>query len=207
MLNMINILVFVLLTVLLLTIGNLVFSIGEIKEKHDEHIFKGDENKKHTSISLVKIVMYALTKLVLFALLINLLMFTFYEKDITDNILAEILLYFVSFQILIESVSLNHMMRLAVKSINKFSIGELDIKDYFEKIMPHAYKCAITGKEKLLWISSFMFNTLTIILSGILYCQNVMTMFAQNIIIYFLIILYIKYQVIKLMKNVAKTDL
>lgn len=194
-----------LLTILLLTIGHLVFSIGELKEKNDDNDDdKNNFSKKNYSISIIKMVMYALTKLVLFALLINLLMFTFYEKELISNVLAEILLYFISFQIFVESISLNHVMRSVVKSLNKFFNGEITLKEYFEKIMPRACKYAISGKEKILWISSLTMNCITILISIFLYFQDVnMKMFSQNIIIYFLIILYIKYQVLKLIKEVV----
>lgn len=198
-----NIAIFVLLTVLLITIGNLVFSIGELKEHNEK-----DKTKKHknASISVIKMTMYALTKLVIFALVINLLMFEFYDKSFICSRLAQFVMFFVMMQIVSESVSLNHMMRITVKSLNRFSTGELELREYFEKISPYAFRSAIFGKNKIMWVLSLSANIITIVLSIYLYSIGTITLFFQNLIIYFVILLYIKYQVIKLMKEVAKSN-
>lgn len=197
-----NIAIFVLLTVLLITIGNLVFSIGELKE----HTNKDKSKKqKNTSISIIKMTMYALTKLVIFALVINLLMFEFYDKSFISR-LAQFVMFFVMMQIVSESVSLNHMMRLTVKSLNKFSTGDLELREYFEKISPYAFRSAISGKNKIMWALSLSANVITIILSIYLYSIGIRTLFFQNLIIYFVVLMYIKYHVLKLIKQVAKSN-
>lgn len=197
-----NIAIFVLLTVLLITIGNLVFSIGELKEHTDKDKSK---KRKNTSISIIKMTMYALTKLVIFALVINLLMFEFYDKSFISR-LAQFVMFFVMMQIVSESVSLNHMMRLTVKSLNKFSTGDLELREYFEKISPYAFRSAISGKNKIMWALSLSANVITIILSIYLYSIGTRTLFFQNLIIYFVVLMYIKYQVLKLIKQVAKSN-
>lgn len=197
-----NIAIFVLLTVLLITIGNLVFSIGELKEHTDKDKSK---KRKNTSISIIKMTMYALTKLVIFALVINLLMFEFYDKSFISR-LAQFVMFFVMMQIVSESVSLNHMMRLTVKSLNKFSTGDLELREYFEKISPYAFRSAISGKNKIMWALSLSANVITIILSIYLYSIGTRTLFFQNLIIYFVLLMYIKYQVLKLIKQVAKSN-
>lgn len=197
-----NIAIFVLLTVLLITIGNLVFSIGELKEHTDKDKSK---KRKNTSISIIKMMMYALTKLVIFALVINLLMFEFYDKSFISR-LAQFVMFFVMMQIVSESVSLNHMMRLTVKSLNKFSTGDLELREYFEKISPYAFRSAISGKNKIMWALSLSANVITIILSIYLYSIGIRTLFFQNLIIYFVVLMYIKYHVLKLIKQVAKSN-
>ena len=197
-----NIAIFVLLTVLLITIGNLVFSIGELKEHTDKDKSK---KRKNTSISIIKMTMYALTKLVIFALVINLLMFEFYDKSFISR-LAQFVMFFVMMQIVSESVSLNHMMRLTVKSLNKFSTGDLEMREYFEKISPYAFRSAVSGKNKIMWALSLSANVITIILSIYLYSIGTRTLFFQNLIIYFVVLMYIKYQVLKLIKQVAKSN-
>lgn len=197
-----NIPIFVLLTVLLITIGNLVFSIGELKEHTDKDKSK---KRKNTSISIIKMMMYALTKLVIFALVINLLMFEFYDKSFISR-LAQFVMFFVMMQIVAESVSLNHMMRLTVKSLNKFSTGDLELREYFEKISPYAFRSAISGKNKIMWALSLSANVITIILSIYLYLIGTRTLFFQNLIIYFVVLMYIKYHVLKLIKQVAKSN-
>lgn len=197
-----NIAIFVLLTVLLITIGNLVFSIGELKEHTDKDKSK---KRKNTSISIIKMTMYALTKLVIFALVINLLMFEFYDKSFISR-LAQFVMFFVMMQIVSESVSLNHMMRLTVKSLNKFSTGDLELREYFEKISPYAFRSAISGKNKIMWALSLSANVITIILSIYLYSIGIRTLFFQNLIIYFVVLMYIKYHVLKLIKQVAKSN-
>lgn len=197
-----NIAIFVLLTVLLITIGNLVFSIGELKEHTDKDKSK---KRKNTSISIIKMTMYALTKLVIFALVINLLMFEFYDKSFISR-LAQFVMLFVMMQIVSESVSLNHMMRLTVKSLNKFSTGDLELREYFEKISPYAFRSAISGKNKIMWALSLSANVITIILSIYLYSIGIRTLFFQNLIIYFMVLVYIKYHVLKLIKQVAKSN-
>lgn len=198
-----NIAIFVLLTVLLITIGNLVFSIGELKEHNEK-----DKTKKHknASISVIKMMMYALTKLVIFALLINLLMFEFYDKGFVCSTLAQFVMFFVMMQIVSESVSLNHMMRITVKSLNRFSTGELELREYFEKLSPYAFRSAISGKNKIMWVLSLSANVITIILSIYLHSIGTRTLFFQNLIIYFVVLMYIKYQVLKLIKQVAKSN-
>lgn len=197
-----NIAIFVLLTVLLITIGNLVFSIGELKE----HTGKDKSKKrKNTSILIIKMTMYALTKLVIFALVINLLMFEFYDKSFISR-LAQFVMFFVMMQIVSESVSLNHMMRLTVKSLNKFSTGDLELREYFEKISPYAFRSAISVKNKIMWALSLSANVITIILSIYLYSIGTRTLFFQNLIIYFVVLMYIKYHVLKLIKQVAKSN-
>lgn len=197
-----NIAIFVLLTVLLITIGNLVFSIGELKE----HTGKDKSKKrKNTSILIIKMTMYALTKLVIFALVINLLMFEFYDKSFISR-LAQFVMFFVMMQIVSESVSLNHMMRLTVKSLNKFSTGDLELREYFEKISPYAFRSAISCKNKIMWALSLSANVITIILSIYLYSIGTRTLFFQNLIIYFVVLMYIKYHVLKLIKQVAKSN-
>lgn len=197
-----NIAIFVLLTVLLITIGNLVFSIGELKEHTDKDKSK---KRKNTSILIIKMTMYALTKLVIFALVINLLMFEFYDKSFISR-LAQFVMFFVMMQIVSESVSLNHMMRLTVKSLNKFSTGDLELREYFEKISPYAFRSAISGKNKIMWALSLSANVITIILSIYLYSIGTRTLFFQNLIIYFVVLMYIKYHVLKLIKQVAKSN-
>lgn len=197
-----NIAIFVLLTVLLITIGNLVFSIGELKEHTDKDKSK---KRKNTSISIIKMTMYALTKLVIFALVINLLMFEFYDKSFISR-LAQFVMFFVMMQIVSESVSLNHMMRLTVKSLNKFSTGDLELREYFEKISPYAFRSAISGKNKIMWALSLSANIITIVLSVYLYLIGIRTLFFQNLIIYFVVLMYIKYHVLKLIKQVAKSN-
>lgn len=197
-----NIAIFVLLTVLLITIGNLVFSIGELKEHTDKDKSK---KRKNTSILIIKMTMYALTKLVLFALVINLLMFEFYGKSFISR-LAQFVMFFVMMQIVSESVSLNHMMRLTVKSLNKFSTGDLELREYFEKISPYAFRSAISGKNKIMWALSLSANIITIVLSVYLYSIGIRTLFFQNLIIYFVVLIYIKYHVLKLIKQVAKSN-
>lgn len=197
-----NIAIFVLLTVLLITIGNLVFSIGELKEHTDKDKSK---KRKNTSISIIKMTMYALTKLVIFALVINLLMFEFYDKSFISR-LAQFVMFFVMMQIVSESVSLNHMMRLTVKSLNKFSTGDLELREYFEKISPYAFRSAISGKNKIMWALSLSANIITIVLSVYLYSIGIRTLFFQNLIIYFVVLMYIKYHVLKLIKQVAKSN-
>lgn len=197
-----NIAIFVLLTVLLITIGNLVFSIGELKEHTDKDKSK---KRKNTSISIIKMTMYALTKLVIFALVTNLLMFEFYDKSFISR-LAQFVMFFVMMQIVSESVSLNHMMRLTVKSLNKFSTGDLELREYFEKISPYAFRSAISGKNKIMWALSLSANVITIILSIYLYSIGIRTLFFQNLIIYFVVLMYIKYHVLKLIKQVAKSN-
>lgn len=197
-----NIAIFVLLTVLLITIGNLVFSIGELKEHTDKDKSK---KRKNTSILIIKMTMYALTKLVIFALVINLLMFEFYDKSFISR-LAQFVMFFVMMQIVSESVSLNHMMRLTVKSLNKFSTGDLELREYFEKISPYAFRSAISGKNKIMWALSLSANVITIILSIYLYSIGTRTLFFQNLIIYFAVLMYIKYHVLKLIKQVAKSN-
>lgn len=197
-----NIAIFVLLTVLLITIGNLVFSIGELKEHTDKDKSK---KRKNTSILIIKMTMYALTKLVIFALVINLLMFEFYDKSFISR-LAQFVMFFVMMQIVSESVSLNHMMRLTVKSLNKFSTGDLELREYFEKISPYAFRSAISGKNKIMWVLSLSANVITIILSIYLYSIGTRTLFFQNLIIYFVVLMYIKYHVLKLIKQVAKSN-
>lgn len=197
-----NIAIFVLLTVLLITIGNLVFSIGELKEHTDKDKSK---KRKNTSILIIKMTMYALTKLVLFALVINLLMFEFYDKSFISR-LAQFVMFFVMMQIVSESVSLNHMMRLTVKSLNKFSTGDLELREYFEKISPYAFRSAISGKNKIMWALSLSANIITIVLSVYLYSIGIRTLFFQNLIIYFVVLIYIKYHVLKLIKQVAKSN-
>lgn len=197
-----NIAIFVLLTVLLITIGNLVFSIGELKEHTDKDKSK---KRKNTSITIIKMTMYALTKLVIFALVINLLMFEFYDKSFISR-LAQFVMFFVMLQIVSESVSLNHMMRLTVKSLNKFSTGDLELREYFEKISPYAFRSAISGKNKIMWALSLSANVITIILSIYLYSIGTRTLFFENLIIYFVVLMYIKYQVLKLIKQVAKSN-
>lgn len=197
-----NIAFFVLFTVLLITIGNLVFSIGELKEHTDKDKSK---KRKNTSIPIIKMTMYALTKLVIFALVINLLMFEFYDKSFISR-LAQFVMFFVMMQIVSESVSLNHMMRLTVKSLNKFSTGDLELREYFEKISPYAFRSAISGKNKILWALSLSANVITIILSIYLYSIGIRTLFFQNLIIYFVVLMYIKYHVLKLIKQVAKSN-
>lgn len=199
-----NIAIFVLLTVLLITIGNLVFSIGELKEHTDKDKSK---KRKNTSISIIKMTMYALTKLVIFALVINLLMFEFYDKSFICSRLAQFVMFFVMMQIVSESVSLNHMMRLTVKSLNKFSTSDLELREYFEKISPYAFRSAISGKKnKIMWALSLSANVITIILSIYLYSIGTRTLFFQNLIIYFVVLMYIKYHVLKLIKQVAKSN-
>lgn len=197
-----NIAIFVLLTVLLITIGNLVFSIGELKEHTDKDKSK---KRKNTSILIIKMTMYALTKLVIFALVINLLMFEFHDKSFISR-LAQFVMFFVMMQIVTESVSLNHMMRLTVKSLNKFSTGDLELREYFEKISPYAFRSAISGKNKIMWALSLSANVITIILSIYLYSIGTRTLFFQNLIIYFVVLMYIKYHVLKLIKQVAKSN-
>lgn len=197
-----NIAIFVLLTVLLITIGNLVFSIGELKEHTDKDKSK---KRKNTSISIIKMTMYALTKLVIFALVINLLMFEFYDKSFISR-LAQFVMFFVMMQIVSESVSLNHMIRLTVKSLNKFSTGDLELREYFEKISPYAFRSAISGKNKIMWALSLSANIITIVLSVYLYSIGIRTLFFQNLIIYFVVLMYIKYHVLKLIKQVAKSN-
>lgn len=197
-----NIAIFVLLTVLLITIGNLVFSIGELKEHTDKDKSK---KRKNTSISIIKMTMYALTKLVIFALVINLLMFEIYDKSFISR-LAQFVMFFVMMQIVSESVSLNHMMRLTVKSLNKFSTGDLELREYFEKISPYAFRSAISGKNKIMWALSLSANIITIVLSVYLYSIGIRTLFFQNLIIYFVVLMYIKYHVLKLIKQVAKSN-
>lgn len=197
-----NIAIFVLLTVLLITIGNLVFSIGELKEHTDKDKSK---KRKNTSILIIKMTMYALTKLVIFALVINLLMFEFYDKSFISR-LAQFVMFFVMMQIVSESVSLNHMMRLTVKSLNKFSTGDLELREYFEKISPYAFRSAISGKNKIMWALSLSANVITIILSIYLYSIGTRTLFFQNLIIYFVVLMYIKYHVLKLIKQVTKSN-
>lgn len=198
-----NIAILVLLTVLLITIGNLVFSIGELKE----HIDKDKSKKrKNTSISIIKMTMYALTKLVIIALVINLLMFEFYVKSFICSRLAQFVMFFVMMQIVSESVSLNHMMRLTVKSLNKFSTGDSELREYLEKISPYAFRSAISGKNKIMWALSLSANVITIILSIYLYSIGTRTLFFQNLIIYFVVVMYIKYQVLRLIKQVAKSN-
>lgn len=197
-----NIAIFVLLTVLLITIGNLVFSIGELKEHTDKDKSK---KRKNTSILIIKMTMYALTKLVIFALVINLLMFEFYDKSFISR-LAQFVMFFVMMQIVSEIVSLNHMMRLTVKSLNKFSTGDLELREYFEKISPYAFQSAISGKNKIMWALSLSANVITIILSIYLYSIGTRTLFFQNLIIYFVVLMYIKYHVLKLIKQVAKSN-
>lgn len=197
-----NIAIFVLLTVLLITIGNLVFSIGELKEHTDKDKSK---KRKNTSISIIKMTMYALTKLVIFALVINLLMFEFYDKSFISR-LAQFVMFFVMMQIVSESVSLNHMMRLTVKLLNKFSTGDLELREYFEKISPYAFRSVISGKNKIMWALSLSANVITIILSIYLYSIGTRTLFFQNLIIYFVVLVYIKYHVLKLIKQVAKSN-
>lgn len=197
-----NIAIFVLLTVLLITIGNLVFSIGELKEHTDKDKSK---KRKNTSIPIIKMTMYALTKLVIFALVINLLMFEFYDKSFISR-LAQFVMFFVMMQIVSESVSLNHMMRLTVKLLNKFSTGDLELIEYFEKISPYAFRSVISGKNKIMWALSLSANVITIILSIYLYSIGTRTLFFQNLIIYFVVLVYIKYHVLKLIKQVAKSN-
>lgn len=202
MTTLMNIAIFVLLTVLLITIGNLVFSIGELKEHTDKDKPK---KRKNTSISIIKMTMYALAKLVIFALVINLLMFEIYDKSFISR-LAQFVMFFVMMQIVFESVSLNHMMRLTVKSLNKFSTGDLELREYFEKISPYAFRSAISGKNKIMWALSLSANVITIILSIYLYSIGTRTLFFQNLIIYFVVLMYIKYHVLKLIKQVAKSN-
>lgn len=202
MTTVINILLFTLLLVLFGTIANLVFTIGELKE-HTEN--KTKHRKSNPSISIIKLTMYALIKLVIFALIINLLMFEFYNNA-TILIITQFLLMLVCFQIILESFSLNHMMRLTVKSLNKFSTGELNLREYFAEIFPKAYKHATSGKEMIFWAISLSMNVVTIAISVYLYTLGLRTSFFQNLIIYFVILLYIKYSVLKLIKEVGESN-
>lgn len=175
--------VFILLITILITIGNLVFSISEINDKESKQ-------DKQYIFKVIKIAVFVLIKIVLFALIINLIMFSFFGNELDlDNLQTQILTIFVSFQIITESISINRLMRGTVRALNS---QKKPIIKYIENASPQTISGNTIKVSKTIWMCSFTLNILTIIYLIVLMSGD-FTFFYQNMFIYFLVLVYIKY--------------
>lgn len=175
--------VFILLITILITIGNLVFSISEINDKESKQ-------DKQYIFKVIKIAVFVLIKIVLFALIINLIMFSFFGNELDlDNLQTQILTIFVSFQIITESISINRLMRGTVRALNS---QKKPIIKYIENTSPQTISGNTIKVSKTIWMCSFTLNILTIIYLIVLMSGD-FTFFYQNMFIYFLVLVYIKY--------------
>lgn len=174
--------VFILLITILVTIANLVFSISEIKDD-------GEKSKQHI-LKVIKIAVFILIKIVLFALIINLIMFSFFGDELDlDNIYTQILTIFISFQIIAESISINRLLKHTVKKLNE---ATQPLTEYIEKVGNLGFFGYIIKVNKFVWLLSSALNIVTVIFLIVLMCFN-FTLFYQNMFIYFLVLIYIKY--------------
>lgn len=175
--------VFILLITILITIGNLVFSISEINDRESKQ-------DKQYIFKVIKIAVFVLIKIVLFALIINLIMFSFFGNELDlNNLQTQILTIFVSFQIITESISINRLMRGTVKALNS---QKKPIIKYIETTSPQTISGNTIKVSKTIWMCSFSLNILTIFYLIVLMSGD-FTFFYQNMFIYFLVLVYIKY--------------
>lgn len=201
MITLINIAVAALLLVLLFTIGNMIFSIGELREFNEEN----KEKKKDSEIYIVKISMFMIVKIMIFCLLAQQIMFSFFDECVSlETPPIEWLTFFITFQIVFESVAINKTMRICVRAMNEhIGMQHKTLSEYFRNISPTVYEYVAGGKTKL-WILSFGMNLLTIAFCMYIMAAYNMNMFCQNIIAYFIILVYIKYLTIKSLRSLRK---
>lgn len=173
--------VFILLITILITIGNLVFSISEMNENK--------ENKTNI-LKVIKLSVFVLIKIVLFVLIINLIMFSFFGNEVDlNNLQTQLLTIFISFQIITESISINKLMRVTVKHLNE---NKMPIIEHINNIKSINLFGNIIKVNKIFWIVSSVLNLVTILYLIILMIFD-FSLFYQNMFIYFMALIYIKY--------------
>lgn len=203
MITLIHITVAALLLVLMFTIGNMIFSIGELRENNGEN--SKEDKKKDSEIYIVKIAMFMIVKIMVFGLLAQQIMFSFFDECVSlETHPIELLTFFIAFQIIFESVAINKTLRICVRSMNEhIGLKHKTLSEYFRNVSPAVYDYVAGGKTRL-WVLSFGMNIMTILFCVYIMVAHNMNMFCQNIIAYFIILVYIKYMTIKSLRSLNK---
>lgn len=190
MVTLIYTIVVVLLVTILITLGNVVFSVSELKDKPE----------RRNEINMIKIGVFMIVKIFTFALIINLIMYNLFGKDsvYNENLWNDFLIIIVSFQIIFESVSINRTLFRTTKKIN---ITNDTIHDLLEKNSRNLYSRIIYSKPSE-WFLALGLNIFTLAYIFILMVKDNFLLFHQNMMIYFIIIIYIKYLTINLYKEI-----
>ena len=182
--------VIVLLVTLLVTLGNVVFSVSELKDKPE----------RSNEVNMIKIGVFMIVKIFVFALIINLIMYTLFGRDscYRNNNWDNALILLVSFQIIFESISINKTLFKTMKKINSTSKS---IHELLEDNVDSLYSRIIYFRSSE-WFLALGLNIITLAYILILMVKDNFDLFHQNMMIYFIIIIYVKYLTIDLYKNI-----
>lgn len=182
--------VIVLLVTLLVTLGNVVFSVSELKDKPE----------RSNEVNMIKIGVFMIVKIFVFALIINLIMYTLFGRDscYRNNNWDNALILLVSFQIIFESISINKTLFHTMKKVNS---TDKSIHELLEDNVDSLYSRIIYFRSSE-WFLALGLNIITLAYILILMVKDNFDLFHQNMMIYFIIILYVKYLTIDLYKNI-----